>query len=82
MNNYLTIILSILIPIFGFGLITFRSLIKKADSVSRFQISGKNTNPSIHNSGVYIEHGMVYDLKTNKLSAHHKKSQLFYETVL
>jgi len=50
--------------------------------MTKFQTYSKSVNASIIDSGVYTEHGIVYDPINKTISAQHKRSRMFYESVL
>lgn len=59
-----------------------RKYLIKAQNLSNYQTYSKSVKASLIESGVFTEHGIVYDPATKKVMAQHKKSDLFYETVL
>ena len=68
--------------IVGYVLFWFRNITKKASAMTKFQTYSKSVNASIIDSGVYTEHGIVYDPINKTISAQHKRSRMFYESVL
>jgi predicted small secreted protein len=73
------IIATALLVAFAFML---RKYLSKAKNLSNYQTYSKSVKASLIESGVFTEHGIVYDPSTRKVTAQHKKSDLFYETVL
>ena len=82
MFDTLTIVLSITLLVLSLGIIVLRSFIKKAKNITQFQTYSKSVEASLIETGVFTEHGIVYDASTNSVRAQHKRSQFFYESVL
>lgn len=59
--------------------LVLNKFLKKAHNLSHYQTYSKSVKASLIESGVFTEHGIVYDSENKAIVAQHKKSDFFYE---
>ena len=77
-----TIFLGVVLALLGYFLFWFGNIIKNVGSATKFQSYSEFVDASLLDAGVMTEHGIVYDPVTKTVSAHHKRSRVYYESVL
>lgn len=78
-NTALLILVAILLGIVALFL---RASIKKAKNLTKFQKFSDPEHGSLLETGIYTEHGIVYNIKDRSISPQHKRSNFFYESIM